>query len=442
VSTVESYLRKRAITAPWRVECGPLEAIECVVVIPALAERAGILKTLRSLAANPRAELARTMVVVVVNNREPGVARPDDIADNQQTLDLLRGLLHGPETGEGYDVIEAGLRLACIDASSPGLELPAKDGVGLARRIGLDAALRLLHEAGAGDASVLLSTDADTFVEPNYLESVRRYFARPEAWAACVGYAHRLDGTDAEIAAVVAYETHLRCHVLGLQLAGSPYAYPAVGSTIVCSARAYAAAGGMNRRQAGEDFYFLQQLAKTGRVESIHATTVHPAPRASHRVPFGTGRWIQERLDDRQELMTYHPESYRILGDLLALVNARPEADPDSILAELARISRPATEFLEKQKFAECWQKLHRNSPDSRAFLAQFHRWMDAFKTLKLLHCLRDNGFPQQPLWTAAKALLERAEKMPPAFPWQNLDTERKVQIALLRHLRKLERLE
>ncbi len=440
MSIVESYLRKRAVTAPWRVECGSLDGVECAVVIPALAERAGILKTLRSLAANSQAELARALVVVVVNNREPGVAQAEDFADNQQTLDLLRGMLHGSRDVEGRDVMEAGLRLACIDASSPGLELPPKDGVGLARRIGLDAALCLLHEAGAGDASVLLSTDADTLVEPNYLESVRLYYERPEAWAACVAYAHRLDGTDAEIAAVVAYETHLRCHVLGLQLAGSPYAYPAVGSTIVCSARAYAAAGGMNRRQAGEDFYFLQQLAKTGRVESLHATTVHPAPRASHRVPFGTGRWIQERLDDRQELVTYHPESYRILGDLLALVNAHPEAAPESILAELDRSCRSAAAFLEKQKFAECWRKLHRNSPDSRVFLAQFHRWMDAFKTLKLLHCLRDNGFPQQPLWTAAKALLERAEKMPREFPWQDLAAERKAQIALLQHLRRLER--
>lgn len=440
MNAVESYLRKRAIAVPWRLECGPIEGVECAVVIPALAERAGILGTLRSLAANPRAELARALVVVVVNNRAPGVARAEDIAGNQETLDLLRGLMRDGGAAEGRDVMEAGLRLACIDASSSGFELPAKGGVGLARRIGLDAALRVLHQAGAGEAAVLLSTDADTLVEPNYLEAVRRHYARPEAWAACVDYAHRLDGADAEVAAVLAYETHLRCHVLGLRLANSPYAYATVGSTIVCSARAYAAAGGMNRRQAGEDFYFLQQLAKTGRVEAIHATTVHPAPRASHRVPFGTGRWVQDRLDGRQELVTYHPEGYRVLGALLSLVHERPDAAPEWILAELARASRPAAEFLERQEFAECWNKLRQNSPNLRVFLAQFHRWFDAFKTLKLLHGLRDSGFPLQPLWSAVRTLLEQAEQEPPAFPWQTLAGDREAQTALLRHLRQLER--
>ena len=57
MNAVESYLRKRGIAAPWRLECGPIEGVECAVVIPALAERAGILGTLRSLAANPRARL-------------------------------------------------------------------------------------------------------------------------------------------------------------------------------------------------------------------------------------------------------------------------------------------------------------------------------------------------------------------------------------------------
>ncbi len=440
MNPVESYLRKRAVAAPWRLERGPIEGVERAVVIPALAERARLLGTLRSLAANPRQELARALVVVVVNNRAPGVARAEDIADNQETLGLLRGLLRGAGAAEGRDVTEAGLRLACIDASSPGLELPAKGGVGLARRIGLDAALRVLHEAGVGEASVLLSTDADTLVEPNYLEAVRRHYARPEAWAACVDYAHCLDGAEAEVAAILAYETHLRCHVLGLRLAHSPYAYATVGSTIVCSARAYAAAGGMNRRQAGEDFYFLQELAKTGRVEAIHATTVHPAPRASHRVPFGTGRWVQERLDGRQELVTYHPDGYRVLGVLLSLVHERPDAAPESILAELARTSRPAAGFLEGQGFAECWNKLHQNSPNPRVFLAQFYRWFDAFKTLKLLHCLRDAGFSLQPVWSAVRTLLEQAGQAPPAFPWQNLAEEREAQTALLLHLRQLER--
>lgn len=417
---------------------GPCTGIHCAVVIPALAERRSLLGTLRSLAANPRKELRRALVVVVVNNRLPGAARPEDIADNRETLELLRGMVQEGRS-EGREVLDAGLRLAVIDASSPGLELPAKGGVGLARKIGLDAALHALHEAGAGEKAVLLSTDADTLVEPNYLEAVRHHFQRPDAWAATVAYAHRFEGSDAEIAAILAYETHLRCHTLGLRLAGSPYAHPTVGSTIVCSARAYVAAGGMNRRQAGEDFYFLQQLAKTGRVDAINATTVHPASRASHRVPFGTGRWVQQRLEGKQELLTYHPEGYRILGRWLSLVNEHPGAAPDTILADMRQINAPAADFLAAQGFADTWDKLRRNSTDQHAFLRQFHRWFDAFKTLKLLHYLRDNGCPLQPLWSAVRMLLEESGHPPADFPWQRLADDREARITLLHHLRRLE---
>ena len=36
---------------------------------------------------------------------------------------------------------------------------------------------------------------------------------------------------------------------------------------MTCTAKSYVATGGMNRRMAGEDFYFLQKLAKTDGVD-------------------------------------------------------------------------------------------------------------------------------------------------------------------------------
>jgi len=144
---------------------------------------------------------------------------------------------------------------------------------------------------------LLLSLDADTRVEPNYLESVRAHFADPYAWAAVIAYAHPIEGTPEEQAAIASYEILLRYHVLGLRWAGSPYAFPSIGSTIVCRAEAYVAVSGMNRRRGGEDFYFLQQLAKTGGVGFINTTTVRPSGRPSSRVPFGTGAYVRQFLD-------------------------------------------------------------------------------------------------------------------------------------------------
>jgi hypothetical protein len=106
----------------------------------------------------------------------------------------------------------------------------------------------------------------------------------------------------------------------------------------------------------------------------------------------------------------------------------------------MRRRSAPAAEFLAALGFGETWEKLQRNSPNQKTFLAQFHRWFDAFKTLKLLHHLRDNGFPLQPLWNAVRALLKELGREPTDFPWQRLADNRNAQITLLHHLHRIER--
>jgi hypothetical protein len=42
------------------------------------------------------------------------------------------------------------------------------------------------------------------------------------------------------------------------------YAYHTVGSAMAVKAYQYVKVGGMNRRQAGEDFYFIQKLVHSG----------------------------------------------------------------------------------------------------------------------------------------------------------------------------------
>ena len=51
-----------------------------------------------------------------------------------------------------------------------------------------------------------------------------------------------------------------------MKFAGYPWAMYTVGSAFAVTAEAYVKRGGMNRRQAGEDFYFLQNLAHIGTV--------------------------------------------------------------------------------------------------------------------------------------------------------------------------------
>jgi len=42
----------------------------------------------------------------------------------------------------------------------------------------------------------------------------------------------------------------------------------------------------MNRKQAGEDFYFIQKLMPLGGYFALNSTAIYPSPRESSRVPF------------------------------------------------------------------------------------------------------------------------------------------------------------
>lgn len=398
---IKKYLDQRADLKTRLLVSGSLTGVEQIVAIPALAECEELAATLESLAANPPDERRRTLIIVVVNNRRPPHCSADQIENNRQTLDRL-----GQIVQSDLPAAVEGLRLAYIDASTGDNAFPENQGVGLARKLGLDHGLDVLRRI-APDSGFLACLDADTRVEPNYLKALRDQFDLPGAWGAVVNFVHRLEGPPDHIAAILCYELFLRYHIIGLRYANSPYAFHSVGSILACTPNAYAAVGGMNRRQAGEDFYFLQELAKTGRVESVRTTTVHPSPRPSRRVPFGTGRRVLRFLEGtNDEYLVYHPATYKIIRAWLEAVQAEPEssAEPMMILAEM--IDPALGTYLHTQRFKDVWTKLQQNTPDKRRFLEQFDRWFDALKTLKLVHHLRDNGYPEQDLFESIEILL------------------------------------
>jgi hypothetical protein len=82
-------------------------------------------------------------------------------------------------------------------------------------------ALRLL-EKNATKNGAIVSLDADTLVEPNYLSVVRDYF-RKNVKTAIMAYAHQMPENPAEQAAICCYEIFLRYWVLGLRYAKSPW---------------------------------------------------------------------------------------------------------------------------------------------------------------------------------------------------------------------------
>ncbi|MDA0333656.1 MAG: hypothetical protein O2782_00635 [bacterium] len=422
--TIDRYLQRRTQNDLRTLQGLPRPQLRSVVAIPALGEFPGILDTLGDLARCPGSD--QTVVIVVVNNRPPAQASADDIDRNRQTLAALRE----------WD--QQRLNVTWIDASSPGHELPAKEGVGLARKIGLDWGLQILATQDHLQVP-LVCLDGDTRVDEGYLAAVHDFFASPSRWAGILPYAHPITGEHRQQAAILCYEFFLRYHALQLTWAASPYGYHAIGSAMACTPTAYAAISGMNRRQAGEDFYFLQQLAKTGVVETIPGTIVRPSGRASHRVPFGTGRRVQRFLaGGEDEYRLYHPDSYAVIRDWLAVAVAHGGRDSVALLSAAGAIHGQLRDFLAVQNFAQAWDHMRDQAASNEALTAQFHRWFDGLRTVQCIHHLRDTVWRDAPMFAAMDVLLQRLQRTATVELNSELVEDLPRQVQLLEQLRAL----
>ncbi|MBD3409230.1 MAG: glycosyltransferase, partial [Ignavibacteriales bacterium] len=301
----ENYLRKRGETRD--LEIADERRANMIVAVPAVNEFENLPIMLASLAAC-EGNVGETVVVVCVNH----TPEADDaiVENNRASVRWLREAARG-ENDVGRRLARRGLRVGLLDAASEGREAPRKHGgVGLARKYAIDSSLMLFDERRA-DRNAIVSLDADCVVSPNYLAVLNALFDAGDTEAAVVEYEHPVVGAQEEREAIVCYELYLRYYETRLRIARSPYAFHTIGSTMANSERAYYRVGGMNKRKAAEDFYYLEALAKTGEVKSERKAVVYPSGRPSNRVPFGTGRSISRRLaGERDEYRLYAPESW------------------------------------------------------------------------------------------------------------------------------------
>jgi hypothetical protein len=444
-SLIDSYLNNYSAGERWNLIANDTENISQVVVIPAYAEREMLFYTLASIAKKQPSSLDYSFILCVINNKSN--TNPEAINNNLQTIKYLEALVKKKSLRkfntdqEIYplllDLSDAKLKLGYIDASSRGYEIPQNlGGVGMARKIGMDMALRLLKKSSASP-NLILSLDADTLVQNNYLSAINNYFT-PRVKTAIVAYEHQLPLNYVQQAAICCYEIFLRYWVLGLRYAKSPWAFHSIGSTIVISTEAYLDVRGMNKREAGEDFYFLGKLAKVDKIGYIKETCVYPSARSSARVPFGTGKRIQRFLAGvhKEEYFLYDPRIFVILADWLQLMKNQFSVGEEEILIKTELIHPMLKSFLNRCDFAAVWSKICRNAKNEKTFIRQFNDWFDGFKTLKLINYFTKEAYPQINMFEALEQILSMLE-----MPGLKLNTETKIpqleeQIKILQYLR------
>ncbi len=381
-----------------------------VLVIPAHDESASLLEGIRPAldAVGTRGE--RTLCIVVVNATDAHDAPL--LARNESLLSALKAhapsvALHEQDETPCWYANAGHFDLVVIDRSSEGHRLPQREGVGMARKIGCDLALAALR-AGANQAPLIHMSDGDVRLPSDYFDVT----VPPSTAAVVYRFFHEPCGEPTIDEAHARYEAYLRYYILGLRHAASPYAYHSIGSCIATVPRAYATVRGVPKRQAGEDFYLLNKLAKVGRIHHADSSPVAIVARASLRVPFGTGRATHDIAKNVEGYRIYDPKVFELLKSWLAALQACDEAPAERAYEEVyeragealdpsdhARLGTALRAIGAPKALVEAAARTH-SVPDRRKRLRD---WFDAFRTLKLVHALRDGGLVDVP-WREAIA--------------------------------------
>lgn len=375
-----------------------------VLVVPAYGESANFLDGYCAAAR----EAGRVLVVVVLNGRIGAPAAVDTA--NTACMRALRTRFsleaRGPGGWFGHALPDAHLSVLVVDRFSPGRQLPARHGVGLARKLGADLALELIVAGRVRYPSIAM-TDADAALPKDYFARVAG--CEPEYAAAVFPFWHEPRGEPRIDRATALYELRLRYFQRGLTWARSPYGFHTVGSTIVVDARSYALVRGVPARRAGEDFYLLNKLSKVGPVRYLAGDPIRLRSRLSERVPFGTGS-ESAKLARGATLHLYHADCFVAVGHLiqdlrdLATTADEPPGQGHRAAADmLARMPPLVRRFLEGQGALSAWSGIIAQAPDAASRLRRLHEWFDGFRTLKLIHHLRDHGSPSLPWQEAAR---------------------------------------
>ncbi len=363
-------------------------SFDMVMVVPVCGEPAGFVDGYREAARRA----GRLLLIAVLNAR----VGADDSVHESNTACIrelssrfsLRALGRGGWLGR-----DERMSLLVVDRFTTTRRFPSRHGVGLARKIGADVALELIA-TGRVRHQFFAMTDADTHVPEDYFGRIAEI--DPDCSAAMFPFWHAAGGTRGVDRATALYEVRLRYLQRGLQWANSPYAFHAVGSTMAVHALSYAQVRGVPKRQAAEDFYLLGKLSKIRPLIRLHGAPVRILSRVSDRVPFGTGAEAG-KLARGNELELYHPDCFEAVRDVMRVLRRLSEAPYVSGKELPTDVSPPVKDFLKSQGTLGTWHKFSQHAANPLARLRRFHDWFDGFRTLKLIHYVRDHGAPSQP---------------------------------------------
>lgn len=358
------------------------DELELIVIIPSYKEP-NLLKTLESLSQNAKVDFP-VEILILINASENASAEIKQFNEEKYR--------------ETQSWISENIHENIVFHLLLNNELPKKHaGVGLARKILMDEACYRFEKLGKPNG-VIVNLDADCLVEPNYLYEIRNFFhEKPNCPAVSIHYEHILDESLSKKnrEAIVNYELHLRYYVQALRFADFPLAFHTIGSSMACRASMYQKLGGMNKRKAGEDFYFLQKFIPFSAYADLVTTTVLPSSRSSDRVPFGTGKAVSDFLED--ESKKYETYDFQTFVDLKVFMKNLPKFYKSEFPELIKNLPKSVQEFLQSFDFEQIVSEAKSQANAEKSFLRRIFIKFNNFTAMKYAHFVRDHFYPNSP---------------------------------------------
>ena len=336
-----------------------------IISIPCYAELDYIFLTLDSINSQCIEILSTTLVSITINN-----------PNNCDSIIFDNNLL----TFKKIIKMKYMFEIVIIDCFSKNRAFTDKyAGVGLARKLSVDLILKYTHLD-----TIICFLDADTIIKKDYLYNIYKNKALNKWKCAVVNFKHQNDEIRTHDI-IQKYDLLLKNNALQLSIAGSPYCYVPLGSTMICTSYSYVSIGGMNKRKAAEDFYFLQEMQKCFNVYKIKDIYVYPSSRFINRTYIGTSKRLYDVINNKNSISDYffNKESYMILSFFLNLILIDKRNNYESILKKIKNRDIILYNYINNTNFILIWPNISKLNDIN--FNKEFHRWFDHLKTIKLL---------------------------------------------------------
>ncbi|MBN2682524.1 MAG: hypothetical protein JXR58_08440 [Bacteroidales bacterium] len=286
--------------------------------------------------------------------------------------------------------------------------LPKKHaGAGLARKLGMDAAIQRFCDNSIKNG-LILCLDADCTVNNYYFVKAYEEFVINKQNLIIFGFTHLndLNNPPENLKAAALYEVYLRYYKIALKISGFPYSVHTVGSCFGIEAENYCKHGGMNKKQAGEDFYFIQKVIPNSKFVEINSPVVFPSPRISNRVPFGTGAEITSIVANGGYLNVYSLEAFLVLKEFFGFVEFYYNSTNMEIAVKFASFHPALSLFLESCGFLDELIEIKKNVSGFESFKKRFFNVFDGFRIVKFLNFSHLELFQKKSVESQSKLLL------------------------------------